>query len=182
MEGVEDISEHVHGQRHSVELEELSRISRRDFSDGAEVMPQVIARPVCTLFRVVSEKPFQYFPIFQPLKNLPLAERVTTMRNPQLLSKDDPNTTGMSLIYNLDIMWERTYPMGDPLKCTPDQNNSIAAVVRREHRTRREVAADLMLEQDGGAFLMYAAAGYTDANERGAVFEDPASADGARWQ
>jgi N-acyl-D-aspartate/D-glutamate deacylase len=137
--------------------------------DGAKVIPQVFARPVCTLFSVVGDNPFQYFPSFQPLKNLPLAERVAALRNPdlrrRLLSENDPNTTGMSLIYKMDIMWERTYPMGYPLSYTPDKNNSIAAIARREGRTPREVAYDLMLEQEGRAFLMYAAAGYADTNE-----------------
>ncbi len=145
------------------------RLCEEAVKDGAHVIPQVFARPVCTLFSVVGDNPFQYFPSFQPLKNLPLAERVAALRNPdfrrQLLSEDDPNTTGMSLIYKMDIMWDRTYPMGYPLSYTPDAGNSVAAIAKREGRTPREVAYDLMLEQDGRAFLMYAAAGYADTNE-----------------
>jgi N-acyl-D-amino-acid deacylase len=145
------------------------KICEEAAKDGANVIPQVFARPVCTLFSVVGDNPFQYFPSFQPLKNLPLAERVAALRNPdlrhRLLSEEDPNTTGMSLIYKMDIMWERTYPMGYPLSYTPDKNNSVAAIARREGRTPREVAYDLMLDRDGRAFLMYAAAGYADTNE-----------------
>jgi N-acyl-D-aspartate/D-glutamate deacylase len=55
--------------------------------------------------------------------------------------------------------------MGYPLSYTPAQNNSIGAIARREGRTPREVAYDLLLENEGRAFLMYAAAGYAEANE-----------------
>jgi N-acyl-D-aspartate/D-glutamate deacylase len=136
---------------------------------GAKIVPQVFARPVCTLFSVQGDNPFQYYPTFAPLKHLSLPERVAILRDPdfkrRLLADDDPNTTGMSLIYKMDIMWERTYPMGNPLSYTPDKDNSIAAIARREGRSPREVAYDLMLELDGRAFLMYAAAGYADATE-----------------
>lgn len=145
------------------------RICEEAAKDGAKIVPQVFARPVCTLFSVQGDNPFQYFPSFAPLKNLPLAEKVAALRNPdfkrRLLSEDDPNTTGMSLIYKMDILWERTYPMGYPLSYTPDKSNSIAAIARREGHNPREVAYDLMLEHDGRAFLMYAAAGYAEGTE-----------------
>jgi len=148
---------------------EQLRICEAATKGGAKIIPQVFARPVCTLFSVQGDNPFQYFPTFAPLKNLGLAERVAVLRDPdfrrRLLADNDPNTTGMSLIYKMDIMWERTYPMGYPLSYTPDKENSIAAIARREGRTPREVAYDLMLEQEGRAFLMYAAAGYADGNE-----------------
>ncbi|MBF6569163.1 MAG: amidohydrolase family protein [Candidatus Binataceae bacterium] len=148
--------------------EEL-RICEEATRGGAKIIPQVFARPVCTLFSVQGDNPFQYFPAFAPLKNMALADRVAMLRKPEfrarLLADNDPNTTGMSLIYKMDIMWERTYPMGYPLSYTPNKDNSIAAIARREGRTPREVAYDLMLEQDGRAFLMYAAAGYADATE-----------------
>ena len=86
----------------------------------------------------------------QPLKNLPSQERVAALRNPDLrwqLLEDDLNTTGMSLIYSkMDILWDRTYPMGYPLSYTPDASNSVAAIAKREGCTPREVAYDLMFE------------------------------------
>jgi len=149
--------------------EEL-RLSEAAAADGAQITPQVFGRPVCTLFSIQGDNPFQYFPSFQPLKNLPLAEKLATLRNPdfrrKLLTEDDPNTAGMSLLYKMDILWERTYPMGYPLSYTPMEGNAIAAIARREGRSPREVAYDLMLENDGRAFLMYAAAGYAQGNEK----------------
>ena len=43
---------------------------------GANITPAMFARPVCILFSVQGENPFQYLPSYAPLKNLPLAEKV----------------------------------------------------------------------------------------------------------
>jgi N-acyl-D-amino-acid deacylase len=135
---------------------------------GAHITPQVFARPVCILFSAQGENPFQYLPSYAALKNLPLAEKVAAMQNPdirrKLLSEKDPHTTGMSLLYQNPLVWERTYPMGYPLSYTPDSKNSIAAIAKREGRDPREVVYDCLLENDGRAFLMYAVAGYADGN------------------
>ncbi len=142
--------------------------------EGIRIVPQAFARPVCTMFSIVGDHPFTFLPSFAPLKDLPFAERLQAMRNPEtkrrLLSEEDKNTTGMSLIYQNPLIWKRTYPMGFPLSYTPDEKNSIANIAQREGRDPREVAYDLMLEHDGRAFLMYTAAGYADGNP-GALYE-----------
>jgi len=65
------------------------------------------------------------------------------LRNPELRQKlvteKDPNTTGMFLLYQSALVWDRTYPMGQPLSYEPDSKNSIAAIARREGRSPREV-------------------------------------------
>ena len=93
---------------------------------------------------------------------------MAALRNPELrhklLTEQDPHTTGMSLLYQNARVWERTYPMGEELSYEPSADKSIAALAAREGRSPREVVYDLMLEQNGRAFLMYAAAGYADGN------------------
>jgi N-acyl-D-aspartate/D-glutamate deacylase len=80
----------------------------------------------------------------------------------KLVAEKDPNSTGMSLLYQNPRVWDRTYPMGESLNYEPASHNNIATIAQREGRDPREVVYDLMLEQDGRAFLMYAAAGYAD--------------------
>lgn len=129
---------------------------------GVRIVPMVFARPVCVLFSFQGDNPFEYLPSFQPLKKLSHSEKIAALRNPELRQKlvteKDPYTTGMSLLYQNPLVWERTYPMGQPLSYEPDSKNSIAAIAKREGRSPREVIYDLMLEQNGRAFLMYAAA------------------------
>lgn len=131
---------------------------------GVSIVPMVFARPVCVLFSFQGDNPFEYLPSFQPLKKLSHDEKIAALRNPdlrqKLVTEKDPNTTGMSLLYQNPLVWERTYPMGEKLSYEPDSKDSIAAIAQREGRNPREVVYDLMLEQNGRAFLMYAAAGY----------------------
>ena len=147
---------------------EQMRIVEAAAQAGEHLTPQVFARPICTLFSIAGDHPFTFLPSYAPLKDLSLADRLRAMRNPEtkrsLLADVDPNTTGMSLIYQNPLIWERTYPMGTPLSYTPAEKDSIASIAKREKRDPREVAYDLLLENDGRAFLMYAAANYAEGN------------------
>lgn len=135
---------------------------------GVRIVPMVFTRPVCVLFSFQGDNPFEYLPSFQPLKKLSHTDKIAALRNPELRQKlvteKDPNTTGMSMLYQSPLVWDRTYPMGHPLSYEPHSSNSITAIAKREGRNPREVVYDLMLEQNGRAFLMYAAAGYADGN------------------
>ena len=135
---------------------------------GVRIVPMVFARPVCVLFSFQGDNPFEYLPSFQPLKKLSHNDKIAALRNSalrqKLVTEADPNTTGMSLLYQNPLVWERTYPMGEKLSYEPDSNDSIAAIAKREKRNPRAVVYDRMLEQNGRAFLMYAAAGYAQGN------------------
>jgi N-acyl-D-aspartate/D-glutamate deacylase len=147
---------------------EQMRIVEAAAQAGERLTPQVFARPICTLFSIAGDHPFTFLPSYAPLKDLSLDDRLRAMRNPEikrrLLADVDPNTTGMSLIYQNPLIWQRTYPMGTPLSYTPAEKDSIASIARREERDPREIAYDLLLENDGRAFLMYAAANYAEGN------------------
>ena len=135
---------------------------------GVPIVPMVFTRPVCILFSFQGENPFEYLPSFQLLKKVSHDEKMVALRNPdlrqKLLTEEDPHTTGMSLLYQNARVWDRTYLMGQPLNYEPDSTDSIAAIAKREGRSPREVIYDQMLEQNGRAFLMFAAAGYADGN------------------
>ena len=133
---------------------------------GARIIPQVFARPVTILFSFQGENPFQYLPSYAPLKDLPHAEKMQALRNPdvrrRLLAEEDPNTAGMSILYQQASTWQMTYPMGQPLNYFPDGANNVAAIAAQRGCNPREVVYDLLLEDEGRAFLMYAIAGYAE--------------------
>ena len=135
-------------------------------NSGARIIPQVFARPVTILFSFQGENPFQYLPSYAPLKDLPHTEKMQALRNPdvrrRLLTEEDPNTAGMSILYQQASTWQMTYPMGQPLNYFPDGANNVAAIAARRGCNPREVVYDLLLEDDGRAFLMYAIAGYAE--------------------
>jgi len=142
---------------------------------GARITPQVFGRPTTILFGLQNgEHPFRFVPSFAPLLDKPLEEQVVAMRDPslraRLLSEEDPNTVGFSMLYKMPTLWDNTYAMGSPLNYFPSKDESIAAIARRQHRDPREVAYDLLLERDGRAFLMYAVVGYADGTPK-ALYE-----------
>ncbi len=135
---------------------------------GARITPQVFARPVTILFSFQGEHPFQYMPSYAPLKDLPHAEKMQALRNPEvrnrLLQEEDPTTAGISILYKQASTWQMTFPMGEPLNYFPDPQNSVAAIAMRCGCTAKEAVYDLLLENDGRAFLMYTIAGYAEGN------------------
>ena len=142
--------------------------------DGAPITPQVFARPVTILFSFQGEHPFQYMPSYAPLKDLPHAEKMQALRNPEvrrrLLAEEDPSTAGISIVYKQASTWQMTFPMGQPLSYFPDPQNNVAAIAARRGCDPRAAAYDLLLEHDGRAFLMYTAAGYAEGN-RDSLYE-----------
>lgn len=136
---------------------------------GVPITPMVFARPVTLLLSLQSENPFKSLPSFKPLRNLPLAEKVAALRNPELrrtlLAERESRTSRAALMYH-ETFWEKTYRMGHPLNYMPSTDQSIAAIAQREGRSALEVVYDALLEQDGQAFLMNAVAGYAEGNNK----------------
>ena len=135
---------------------------------GARITPQVFARPVTILFSFQGEHPFQYMPSYAPLKDLSHAEKMQALRNPEirarLLQEEDPTTAGISILYKQATTWQMTFPMGEPLNYFPDPQSSVAAIAARRGYTAKEAVYDLLLENDGRAFLMYTIAGYAEGS------------------
>lgn len=142
--------------------------------DGLQIIPQVAGRPVPILFCMAGEHPWRFMPSYAEIAHLPASERVRRMADPamraRLLAEEDPHDAGFSLLYKNPTLWETTYPAGDPMCYLPDASNSIASIAAREGRSPWEVAYDMLLENEGNAFLLYTVAGYADANP-GAVHE-----------
>ena len=129
--------------------QEVMAKCRAAVEGGVPIVPMVFTRPVCVLFSFQGENPFEYLPSFQPLKKLSHDDKMAALHNPELrhklLTEEDPYTTGMSLLYQSPRVWDRTYPMGEPLNYEPDSSHSIAAIAEREGRNPREVVYDRLL-------------------------------------
>ncbi len=137
-------------------------------NEGVRLIPQVAARPPSVLFSFQGDNPFEYLPSFAPLKAMSFEQKINALRDPELkrtlLSEKDPNTTGMSIIYNSPTVWQSTTAMGHPLSYTPSKGDAISEIAKQRNQDPREVAYDLMLEKDGRTFLMYAVTNYSDGN------------------
>jgi N-acyl-D-amino-acid deacylase len=89
---------------------------------------------------------------------------VIPLSRARLLAETDPNESGFSLLYKSPTLWSQTYATGEALDHLPGAHQSIAAIAAGVGRSPWEVAYDLLLKQDGRAFLMYTVAGYADGN------------------
>ncbi len=124
--------------------------------EGLTIKAQGMVRPVGILLGLdLTLHPFALHPSFRPLAALPLAEKVTALRDPALRARllaeraDDPNPFLMGIAANV----EGLYPLGDPPEYHPDKADSIAGLARRQGRAPMEVAYDELLKDEGRAIL-----------------------------
>jgi hypothetical protein len=132
-----------------------------------------------------SQNPFSGTPTYKSIASLPLAERVAAMRTPELrariLSEDRFEGSSFALIRRLTF--DRVFPFGDPPDYTPPREASIALQAAARGITPEALAYDLLLEDEGHAFLFAALRG-TDAHagERAMAVEQDQARDERGWE
>ncbi|HET6954785.1 MAG TPA: amidohydrolase family protein [Acidimicrobiales bacterium] len=146
----------------------ILELVRRANRDGARLVPQVGGRPTSVLFGFESSAhPFMLHAAYAPLADLPLAERVARLRQPEVRAAilgeriEDPDVAAF-----IDTAWEWTFPLGDPPDYEPPPDHSVAARARREGRDPAAVAYDLLLGRDGRALLYMPLGGYARGDLR----------------
>lgn len=134
---------------------------------GLTMRAQVAPRPVGMLYGLdLSFHPFSLHPSFRKLRDLPLAEKVAAMGDPelrrQLLSEEPEDTNPISIKTVNNFKY--AYPMGDTPNYEPDLADRIDRRAAALGMTPQELAYDLLLEQDGHAILYNPGANYRDGN------------------
>jgi N-acyl-D-aspartate/D-glutamate deacylase len=138
--------------------------TERAAAQGLPVRAQVISRPVGVLMGLeASMHPFSNTAAWREIAALPLAEKVARMRDPAFrtrLLNDEKSGRHQLLVYFRDA-WSKFFPLGDPPDYAPGPERSIAAMARAQGRAPEEVAYDLMLQDDGRAFIYLPLFNYT---------------------
>ncbi len=137
-------------------------------SRGLNIKAQVIPRPVGMLMsHALTLNPFYSTPTYEKLMGLPFAARITELRKPevraQILSETndaDPKNKLGARVRNFTDM----YPLGSPPNYEPSASDSIEARAQAMGMLPEELAYDLLLEDDGQAILLLAAANYAEKN------------------
>jgi N-acyl-D-aspartate/D-glutamate deacylase len=137
------------------------------FADGLDVVPQVSCRPTGMLFGLQSSlHPFITHPTYRELADLPLAERVARLRQPDVRSAllaDEPSTANLIAV-SLMSRWAQMFPLGDPPDYEPHPSTSVAAAAQATGRSPQDVVLDWLLERDGKALLFAPLASYVDGD------------------
>jgi len=135
---------------------------------GLPIKAQVAPRPIGILLGLQGTiNPFITHATYQPIKDKPLAEKVKAMREPSfraaILAESAEREKAHPLARGI-MSFERMFPLGNPPNYEPPKETSIAAMAARSNRTAADIAYDLLLEDEGRAFLFSPFANYADFN------------------
>lgn len=139
----------------------------QDHENGGTLTPQVAQRPAGLLLSLESTAhPFLLSSGYVEVAGLPLAERVERMRDPDvrasIIAGQPKGLEGAAAV--LVGAFDKMFRLGDPPEYEPDPETSVGAIARREGRDPADVAYDVLLEEDGKAFLYLPLLGYTHGN------------------
>ncbi|MCB1744308.1 MAG: amidohydrolase family protein, partial [Gammaproteobacteria bacterium] len=144
-----------HEEARSTVWSELMGYADDAVRDGHSIRPVTAPRAIGLLMGLEgSQNPFSGTPTYKSIADLPLAERVSAMRDPEIrakiLSEDRFKGSTFPLINRL--MWHQMFRFGNT-NYLPQREDSVAAIAEREGRSPEEVAYDLLLEEEGTNFL-----------------------------
>ena len=140
----------------------LLKLVAEAVKDGLPIRGQVAPRPIGMLLGLQgSLNPFSGAPMVREIADKPLEERYAIMRDPAFkasVMEHLSRTTRKRLDLKL------LYPFGDPPNYEPDLSTSIHAQAERTGRSADDLAYELMLQDEGRAFLYTPFANYADYN------------------
>ncbi|MFN3233598.1 MAG: N-acyl-D-amino-acid deacylase family protein [Alphaproteobacteria bacterium] len=139
--------------------EVLDKVTEHN-ANGADLRPQVCARPVGMITGLNGYHMFMRRETFLKIAGLPLDQLVAEMKKPEvkaaiLADKNIPHPQAGSMknIYGLfAASMSRIFPMGDPVNYEPEPEKSFAAMAKAQGRDAAEVMYDFLLEKGGRAF------------------------------
>jgi N-acyl-D-amino-acid deacylase len=120
------------------------------------------------LFSFQSTNPFSRYPSYKPLAQMSFADRNRALRDPAvraaILADHDPNKDEWARL-SLNP-WPETFVLRNGGDYEPTPDLTVEAIARREGRDPKEVGYDLMLQDDGRAFLHFPMIGYGSGDLR----------------
>ncbi|QTH24999.1 amidohydrolase family protein (plasmid) [Rhizorhabdus wittichii] len=129
---------------------------RQADEDGIPLRGQFLPRPIGLLFGLdLTLHHFALNPSFRPLANLPLAEKVARMRDPELRARllaeepDDPNPSFVAIIHNA----KKLFALSDPADYHPRPEDMLDVRAQQAGISFKEMVYDALLEDDGRAVL-----------------------------
>ncbi len=135
--------------------------------EGLPLRGQVAPRPIGTLLGLqTSLNPFSAHAGYRALARLPLAEKVARLRDSEVraaLLAETPTGPAAAVVARFS-RFDRVFPLGDPPDYEPPPERSVAALAAARGIAPLEAALDLMLEDEGRAFLFAPFSNYADGD------------------
>ena len=140
----------------------IEEFNSRPGRTGGNITAQVFARPIGLVIGLeLTANPFALYPSYQEIADLPLPQRVTEMRKPEVRARilaDKPGQ-GHPFMYFAQS-WEWMFQMTEPADYEPAPEHSILARARARGVSPMEEAYDRLLDDDGHAMMLVALANF----------------------
>ncbi len=145
---------------------ELMEESYKAVQAGAQVFPQIMARPTGLLIGLQSNHPFIGRPSYDEIAHLPLAERAAAMREParRELILDEANTARHLYARMIGARLHQLYLLDDPPNYEPGPEMSLKALAAAEGVDIAAKAYDLMAADGGETLLLLTLFNYSYGN------------------
>ena len=138
---------------------------RHAAAQGLPMKAQVAPRPIGLILGLQSSlNPFSMHPSFRAIAGESLAEKVAALRDPGFRARllaEKPVSRSRALVRQLQD-FARLFPLGAPPDYEPPRDRSIAAMAARAGRGADDLACDLLLAEEGRAFLYAPFANYAE--------------------
>jgi len=136
--------------------------------DGLPIKAQVAPRPIGVLLGLQGTlNPFSAHETFAEIRDKSLAKKVAAMRSSEFRARILAETAAQIRNNRLArgiTNFESIFPLGDPPDYEPPKERAVANIATAQDRSPAEVAYDLLLEDEGRAFLFMPFANYADYN------------------
>lgn len=156
----------------------LINLSEKLKEEGVDAHMQVAPRAIgvflgfnCTFH------PFMGYPTYKTIADLPLAERVARMKDPEfkarILSEKTDKLSGPGssippladlLMEHIEMVAEKFFQIGNPPDYEQPAENSLASRARAEGKPLMEIIYDTLLERDGKELIYLPLYNYTELN------------------
>jgi N-acyl-D-aspartate/D-glutamate deacylase len=135
--------------------------------DGLPIRAQIAPRPIGILLGLQGTlNPFSAHETFGTIKDKPLAEKLSAMRDPafraRMLAETDARQSHP--LARRVMAFDQIFPLGDPPDYEPPQSQALANVAARRGISAVELAYDMLLENEGRSFLFMPFANYARYN------------------
>ena len=145
----------------------IYRIAEESRRNGMEIRPQMAARPTGVLHGLQSSfHPFVRCPSYEPLRDLPLAEKVAAMSAPEMRAKiqREAKDVTMGFLGSIEQLLWMIFPLGENPDYEPVKAKSVAGVAQSEGRDALDVMYDMLLDHDGKELFYQPLGNYANYN------------------
>lgn len=143
----------------------LSLIGKAN-EEGIPMKAQVLGRPVGLLLGWEgSLHPFLTHPTYRKLAQLPIAERLAKLADPEIRARilsEEPEARGMAGF--VSSAFRKIFALGDPPDYEPAPETSVAAMAERAGVPAAEMAYDMLMRRGGHELLYFPLLNYTHFN------------------